>query len=322
MNDIKTPLPGSELLWKAMSSEEWLSSHNEARRMDAQNLDYNKSQNSLGALFKRFTNNELSNTEAALSWLELRLLLHPLQALIYHLNKSFVHFVSSSSQRHLQRFLAQVEEVQYLLKQWYSITQRTFGHNSSYTSHGSCNMVIYHLVSLNSLTYLPDIERLARGEIPIGEFRESLWMGKRYAEDAASIWCHCGQIIRHFRKLPVSFRPYWWSASIYRVALCIWATGIASRQDSKNTRSTTGSEYLAVDALPFDHPSIIQFMRHQAGVPVVSHADGSPVILKTPVDIVKHCITILEEEKSGLYITDGIKKRLAALVARVSSEKN
>ncbi|KAJ4360911.1 uncharacterized protein N0V89_001480 [Didymosphaeria variabile] len=117
VNELNSYLPTSEKLWTATSAETWLATYLELLKTNEAQTGSQEHGTSLAMLFKRFINGELSRAED-ISQLELRLLLHPIQALIYHLYKSFSHCFSSNSQRHLQRFLTQVEEVQYLLKQW------------------------------------------------------------------------------------------------------------------------------------------------------------------------------------------------------------
>lgn len=266
---------------------------------------------SAAVLFERFINGSLSDSDSTLSLLELRIILHPLQALIYHLNKTFTPFFQSDRQRQLQRFYAQLEDVQLLLRQWYDLAQRSFGNEIPPTC-----LIIYHLISLNAFTYFPDIEKLARGEYSIGEFRASLWAGKRYSEDAAQIWSHSAQVIRVYEALPSCSRPHWWHASIYRVALCMWATGVASEKGKRRF----GLEHIAVDTLRLGDPSSARFKRHQNGVTVLSNSDGSAMCLDDPLDIVRHCIGLIEVDTSGSRLAGGIKARLELLISRFSFE--
>ena len=263
--------------------------------------------------------NELSENGTHLSHTELRLLLHPLQALIYHLNKSLIYFLSSGSQRLIQRLLTQLEELQYLLKQWYTLSTKALQLQTGPPETGYCNLVMFHLINLNAITYFPDIERLARGEISIDRFRESLWAGKRCAEEAAQIWAHCGQVIRYYRLMLPSKRPYWWSAAIYRVALCMCATSLATRSSSAVSTGTSSSncdEHIAMDLLPFDHPSIVRYLRHQDALPTFSQSDRTLVLLESPVDIITHCISVLKEKAPSSQLDQGIGARLSAFAGR------
>lgn len=313
IDDCNAPVPYKDELWNATSAESWQAALAEAYQSNPQAAD---SSRSLAQLFNMFMSNELSSNTQTLLPIELRLLLQPLQALIYHLNKSIHYFFNSGSQRLLQRLLTQLEEVQYLLKQWYTISsQSTVLENPS--PNGCTNMVMFHLISLNASTYLPDIEKLARGDISSDTFHDSLWTGKRCVEEAPQIWCHCGQVVRYFRKMPASSRPYWWSAALYRVALCLWAVSLSSNINRTKTSSTSPeAEMITVDALPFDHPSIVRYLRHREGRPGLSHADGTVVSLVSAADVVQQCIEVLSEKTPLSQLDAGIKSRLSTLVER------
>lgn len=313
INELNAPVPESDVLWVAPSAEVW-----HRFLIDIQQSRPHSDgafRHSLADLFTKFMKSELSESPSPLSFIELRLLLHPLQAMTHQLNKSLMYFFNAGSQRLLQRLLTQLEEVQYLLKQWYAIASRTIG--GSDDSSNYCDMVIYHLTCLNTVTYFPDIEQLSRGDTSPEQFRASLWAGKRCSEDAAQIWCHCGQILRYFRRLPVTSRPFWWNASVYRAALYMWAASLVSRPDtSVMASSETGLGQIAVDALSFDHPSIIRYMRHQDGIPILSGSDGTPTPLDRPSDIIGHCIRILGEQGAGSQFDEGIRARLSLLRER------
>jgi hypothetical protein len=313
IHELNAPLPHCAQVWSAPSAEIWHRVLNEARLTRPQNDG--DTRHSLAKLFEQFMSNELSDRATVLSLTELRLLLHPLQALIYHLNKSLVYFCSSGSQRLLQRLLTQLDEAQYLLKQWYGICNRvTIGGYDNTTEKLCSTLVIFHVISLNAITYFPDIERFARGEMPMEKFFES-WAGKRCSEEAAQTWTHCGQVLRYFRQMPVSSRPYWWSASIYRAALCMWATSLASAASkSKAGWPASGGERIAIDALPLEHPSIVRYLRHQDSIPMLSTADGTLVELHNPVDVIRHCREVMREKEPLSPLDEGISTRLSVVV--------
>jgi len=321
VENIATPRPASECSWEAMSAQSWLNCYIDARQRELANLGEATSTPSLANLFAGLVNGELSNKAEEISWLELRLLLHPLQALIYHLNKTSSSNFRPNNQAHWQRFCLQVEEIQHLLKQWYDIAKQNIlsGDNISY--QGCCAMIVYHLISLNAVTYFPDIERLARGQISMAEFKESIWTERRYVKNLPFIWCHCGQILRYFRMLPKSRRPHWWSASIYRVALSLWATELAKEHISNKSKPKTLLKPLSVDTVPFHHPSIVRFLQHEDQIPEISHTDGSPAILNGPVDIIKLNIAFLDEQAPLSKFSQGIRTRLGMLVDRIIDKR-
>jgi hypothetical protein len=308
ISELNAPMPGSDALWAAPSAETWQKIVIETPHFRSHALG---TQHSLAELFGSFMSGE--RTEP-LSLTDIRLLIHPLQALMYHLNKSVVYLYSYGNQRFLQRLSSQLEEVQYLLKEWYALCRQILDRREGLDPNGCSNMIMYHLISLNAITYFPDIERLARGDIPSETFQQSLWAGKRCSEEAPQIWSHCGQVIRHFRQMPAQSRPYWWSASIYRIALCLWATSLSSKTPLYDA-SANGVERVSIDSLPFDHPSIARYLRHGDGCPVLSNSNGSLAILLVPIDIVRHCIELLRETARS-QVDEGIIARLEAMVER------
>ncbi|KAF2437258.1 hypothetical protein P171DRAFT_492252 [Karstenula rhodostoma CBS 690.94] len=311
VTDVNAPMPGSDKLWNASSLHVWQMIREEMHREHASNTERRDTRRSLATLYKQFMSNGLSDRGEMLSLVELRLLLHPLQALIHHINKSIVYFLHSNDKRFFQGLLTQLEEVQNRLKSWYVLASRSI--QPSDAIHGCATMVIFHLISLNAITHFPDIERLARGDVPPAQFREVFWTGQRIRDETPQIWCHAGQVLRYFRNIPASERPYWWSASVYRVALCLWAVGLAARDDG---RAPSAAEPVAVDKLPFDHSSLLKYLRYKHGRPVLSHRDGTAVWLDAPTDVVEHCIGVLGEHKPQSRLDEGISARLAGLVDR------
>ncbi|KAF2798822.1 hypothetical protein K505DRAFT_371460 [Melanomma pulvis-pyrius CBS 109.77] len=315
VNELNAPTPDSEELWNAESAHIW-------HRMLLKDRMGNHLRNSFhrdtcrspARLFSLFMSNRISDDGTILSLAELRLLLHPLQAMIYHINKSVFYLFASGGQKVLRGLVAQQEDVQYYLSQWYAISSRC---SSNLTPNGYVNMVMFHLIGLNALTYFPDIERVARGDISPEKFRESYWTGKRCSEEAPQIWCHCGQIIRYFRLMPASNRPHWWNAAIYRVALCMWATRVSNKAGGLRAASSSSRlEPIAIDRLQYNDPSIIRYLRHGDGLPNLSQSDGSSVSLGPDIAIVCHCIEVLKEKGPRSQLDDGIINKLSVLIER------
>jgi hypothetical protein len=80
-------------------------------------------------------------------------------------------------------------------------------------------MVLYHLVSLNTMASVLEIERLVRGGGRAGKPS-----GAKYAprsgcayhlspEDAREIYFHCGQPLRNTRLVPVPAWLPWWAGA-------------------------------------------------------------------------------------------------------------
>ncbi|CAO2654817.1 Nn.00g115500.m01.CDS01 [Neocucurbitaria sp. VM-36] len=85
IDDCNALIPSNNELWSATSLESWQTGLQE---IHWQNPQAASSSHSLAQLFNMFMSNELSHPAITLSSIELRLLLQPLQASIYHTNKS------------------------------------------------------------------------------------------------------------------------------------------------------------------------------------------------------------------------------------------
>jgi hypothetical protein len=308
ISELNAPMPGSDELWAAPSAEIWQKIVIEIRQSHPHDSG---THHSLAELFGSFMSGKRIKST---SLTELRLLLHPLQALMYHLNKSVVYLYSCGNQRFQQRLASQLGEVQYLLREWYVLCHQTLDRHEWLDPNGCSNMIMYHLISLNAITYFPDIEKLARGDVLLETFQQSLWAGKRCLEEASQIWGHCGQVIRYFRQMPAQNRPYWWNASIYRIALCLWAASLSSKVPLYEA-SASGIERVSIDSLPFDHPSIARYLRHGDGCPVLTNSDGSLAVLLVPIDIVRYCVGLLGETAQSQFDKE-IIARLEVMVER------
>lgn len=217
------------------------------------------------------------------------------------------HHHKSSRQPFTVLLSVQVHEIQELLQKWFEIAQARCPDD---TPANCANTMLYHLVVLNTMVSVPEIERLARqdkqsshssstksGSSPLSSTTTSTRQGPRSAlgrvyhldaEDAREIYFHCGQALRNIHLVPETARPPWWAGVVYRVALIAWANSMAHqhadvlaltsqppRQDGwhKNEMDSDAPpllEQLRLDALSARDPTIVAYLNHQAG-------SGSPV---------------------------------------------
>lgn len=317
ITELTAALPDNEGMWNAKSAREWGAAMVASRgNNDTSAL---KAPPSLYELFRRFMNREL--TDEMLTPLQLRLLLHPVQALVCHLHECLSCFAGGTAHRQGQRLLTQLEEVQSLLKHWYGICRRSICDVTKFDPVIGATAVIYHLINLNTMTNFLDIEKFARGDISKEQFLQTDWAKVRSAEDSSQIWFHCGQIFRLYRMMPEANRPPWWAASIYRVALIMWATSIAINSNgstmTNNSAAPHADTHFTVDNVPPEHNNIIRYLRYKEGIPMLSKRNGTLVGLDEPNNILAHCLDVLHEDESTMRLTEGIKSRLAQLVQRV-----
>lgn len=314
--DLQAPMPSSEKLWAARSADEWASRCKEAAS------DRLLAGLSLRDLFTSFVEGELSSTDIELSPLQLRLLLHPLQTLVCQL-RQFLSCLPDTGRQSLGTSISKVaikarlEEISALLRQWYAFTERHIDGDGRTCWTTTANLIMYHLISLNTRTSLGFIEQFARGEVKCACARHaSQWLYTHCIEDSEQVNFHCGQILRLVKSIPEGLRPPWWSGAVYRATLTAWATSMASIGARTPVDSTNeGDKPFAIDVLGPDHPSIEQYLRYKEGVPMLSKRDSILVRMNNPNNVLQHCISILEDDLS-MRATEGIMGKLQSLLDR------
>lgn len=315
---LNAPMPDAEVMWQARSSQEWLQA--------AENIhgQVYKSTPSVCELFSRFVDGELGNASNKLSPIQLRLLLHPLQALVCQLRQFLECLPDGSNHGKATRSVSKVatkarlEEISGLLQQWYDVSKQCSENIKGMCWTTCANLILYHLICLNVITSFPAIEQFARHESSVPPFRQSAWLQNRCVDHAEEALFHCGQVLRLVQTMPGQVRPPWWAGAVYRVALIAWVTRtaypeISSSSDRDFSKETNAP--FAIDALAPEHPSIARFLKYQEGVPNFTKRDGSPVPLNIPSDILSHCCDILELETT-MRLTDGIRSKLRGMIDR------
>lgn len=316
--NIQAPMPSSEHLWAARTADEWAVRYQEVLK------DKSLEGASLRDLFTSFVEGELSNTDIDLSPIQLRLLLHPLQTLVCQL-RQFLTCLPDSGRQSMGTSISKVaikarlEEISALLRQWYAFTQRCIakeGGETCWTTKAS--LIMYHLISLNTRSSLAFIEQFARGEVQCASARHaSQWLKRHCVDEPEEILFHCGQVMRLITSTPDALRPPWWAGAIYRVGLIGWATSMAGAAGSRLPldHATEVDKPFAIDTLEPEHPSIQQYLQYKEGVPMLSRRNGRLVEMKVPINILQHCVSILEEDLS-MRASEGIMRKLQGLLDR------
>ncbi|AEO55878.1 hypothetical protein MYCTH_2059558 [Thermothelomyces thermophilus ATCC 42464] len=327
ITELQCPLPAPEVLWMSADSAQWLGA------MQSLNVcTVNGTQpifstapaaQSLHGLFQEFLQDHPLMGQAGLSPQHLRLLLHPLQAMVCHLRQMVSCFSDVFSTPHpagcpvtKESILHRLDEVQALLQKWYDITM-----NYSKTNPGCpathCNLIMYHLVSLNTVADFSEIERLARRE----EFGGLQWElpirhGKCIFHRQKAI-IHCGQVIRLLRLMPKECRPAWWPAAMYRAMLTLWADSISrvdpnARGDEHGNIGSQESVLVMIDQLTLEHPALINYLWSGNGMPLLTQPRGTQVGLDDPGRLLTCAINDIETCYSS-RIGEGIKRKLISL---------
>lgn len=327
ITELQCPLPGPEVLWMSPNSEQWLSAMQSVygctTNVNPQLLSAPSVTPSLYDLFQDFLHDNLSRRQPSLSPQQLRLILHPLQALLCHLGQMLSCFSDVLSTRRTSArtvtkasTLLRLEEVQALLQKWYEMTL-SYSKAHPGCPITRCNLVLYHLISLNSVTNFPEIERLARREGFDGSYWELSLRYKRCIFQREEAIFHCGQVFRLLRQMPNDRRPAWWSAAMYRATLILWTDSISRIDPSFQTdkRDDAGGERsppVIIDQVTPEDPALVAYVWSGHGGAMLTRLDGSTITIDKPADILSYAVKNIESSFSS-RIGDGIKRKLIAL---------
>ncbi len=335
--DLQCPLPSPEVLWLAPNSERWLAAiqsvYGCTANVNPQLLSTPSSLTpSLYDLFQDFLHENLSRRQGSLTPQQMRLLLHPLQSLLCHLRQMLSCFSDILSTRRTtsrtvtkSSTMLRLEEVQSLLQQWYELSMAFYKANPN-CAVTRCNLVLYHLISLNAVTNFPEIERLARRDGFDGSYWELGLRHKRCIYQREEAIFHCGQVLRLLRLMPADRRPSWWSAALYRATLILWTDSISrldpsfKRADDATGATTSASPsgaagpVVAIDQVTPEDPVVIAYLWSGDGMAVLTRRDGaSTVSLDKPSDVLAYAVQTIDEAVSS-RLADGIKRKLMTLV--------
>ena len=307
--DLHVPMPDSDDLWHAPSAVEWLSlfesTHGQTYRSPASVRD----------TFTRFVDGDLAGKK--LSPTQLRLLLHPLQAQVSQLRQFIACLPDGGTHARSSRAVSKaatkvrLEEISTLLQQWYAISKESFSGNQGTCWTTCANLIMYHLISLNTITSFKDIEQFARREVSTAHAKGNNWLQSKCIDQPEEALFHCGQLLRLIRSMPKPVRPPWWAGAVYRAAIIGWATSMSRNGQPFTTGSETDDRpsQFAIDDLTPEHELIGRFVRHQEGEPMLNSADGNLIPVYIPSNVLSACVDVLEEDPS-MRLADGIKRKL------------
>jgi hypothetical protein len=325
VTELGAPMPDADPLWQAQTASEWSENFNHVHAFSNgfSSVGSGARPPSLRDLFRNFLDDEIviqDIQEVHLTPMHLRLLLHPLQTLVCQYSQLLSCFSDSLTSRSRNRALTaastrvRLEEVQALLGRWHDLAKRYMKVNPICPMM-QANLVMFHLVSMNTVTNFPEIERLARREGIDGSYQQMIWMHNKCLSDVQEAVVHAGQILRLVREMPRGIRPPWWAGAVYRAALVLWTDSLAHNESlSPNHQGQyqSSAATFAVDRLPADHQTIIRYMSRKEGNPTLTKLDGSPVPLDNGFAVLSHCIDVIDEGVSTRF-SDGIRAKLDKL---------
>lgn len=259
---------------------------------------------SLNGLFRSFLQGQLTvGDDTPLH--HLRLLLHPLQAMILEqqqLLRIFDTDEPSNRYRVLSKIkvLGRLQETQDLVQDLTVLLKRhlhaaTDNESDSQTRATDClSIIMLHLVSLNVFTSIPDIERCAKEEPPVSEMaRTAMWRRVRYPEGESYVLFHAGQIFRLIDSLPIDLRPTWWPVAIYRASVACWSLRSVEQQTSSRQ-----AREVSIDTLSPSEEE--RFLNTSTGIPVVTFSDRKRLPILEQNNSLLYCINKLESHPTQL----------------------
>lgn len=317
--DIETPLPDSEQLWTANTADSWFKAFTESHSYDMDHVATSSLSTrplpSLQALFQAFSSGNVTYQQISMSPLHLKLLLHPLHALTCHLRHALACDAevakSGRETRAISKALTlmKIEELETLLRRWYALNLEQERSDPS-NPVIQANFLLFHLISLNTVTSMPEIEKLARigplGESPT-EF--TLRYNKCVYQPTEALY-HAGQVLRVLKALPKSSRPPWWPAAIYRATMILWIDSLRQSQDL-NSHTKVGA-LRPIDTLLPSQSQETSYPWNSDEVLVLTRSDGTNTYLNLPNEVLRHCLEIIDDPLAT-GIASGIRRKLEIL---------
>ncbi|KAK6437839.1 hypothetical protein LTR95_005965 [Oleoguttula sp. CCFEE 5521] len=317
INDMRVAIPSEDSLWQAVSAADWLRA---IEQKSIGNATYSANP-SLSELFRGFTDGRTTSSRVS-PW-TLRLLLHPIQAMVCHIRQLLGCIEQSGNSRKPLRtttgnsMRGQLSQVQSLLRQWWDLAHPTFANDFEPCLQTRITLVLYHLISLNAVTSFAMIESLARETNGPGEMSQSAHL---CVDDVEEAFFHAGQCLRHLKALPKTVRPLWWPAAIYRVALVASVCTLAnsrpqwSMQEGMSHKSQNAKVVLINHCLPDDHV-LESYRKSREGEPALLMDDGSVLDILWTVTVIDYCVDLLNHDLASAFSL-GIRNRLETLSSR------
>ncbi|KAK7754701.1 hypothetical protein SLS62_003258 [Diatrype stigma] len=341
VSELLAPLPGPERLWTMTNGEAWLAATQSlygcTANVNPQLLSTPSLTPSLHDLFQDFLHDNLSRRQGGSPTPhQLRLLLHPLQALLCQLRQLLSCFSDvllnsrgggGGATRTVTKAstLLRLEEVQTLLQKWYQLSRAHADRDRDCDGIGDvvrANLALYHLIALNAVTSFPEVERLARRESFDGSYWELSLRHKRCIYQREEAVFHCGQVFRIVTRLmPTDRRPSWWAAALYRATLVLFVDSVSQLDPSFQKQRGGGGDdggsggssctSVSIDRLLPEDPLLKAYVWKGDGIPVLTRPHGI-VSIENPKDVLGYAIKSLEEGGS-LRMADGIRRKLITL---------
>ena len=250
--DFVSPMPDSNYLWYAKTATDWALVYQQIHEPAEPFTQIQSIRRpfTLRNIFRQLLDVDSNIENLNLTALQLRLLLYPLQTIVFQsqLFASYLIGVSSSSSL-LQSMQGsyeatstsnQLTEIQAWLGRWHTLVKKYL------TTNAVCpviqaSLVLFQMISLNTMVDFPAIEADVRGDTrtEAGEEQSlsafchfhSQHLGGSSTFSVRQVVYHCEKILSLVRAMHRNVRPSWWPGAVYRACLILWTIQSAYDKD-------------------------------------------------------------------------------------------
>lgn len=304
--ELSVPLPESDDLFRARSAHEWSAHMSKMYERKARQPVWSPRLPGLRELFCSFLGDHSHTLSASITPLHLRLLLQPLQTLVHQHRQILNCFSEGKSPTMENAAHMQLQEVHILLQRWYGLADWYLRARGSACSVIQTSLMMFHLISLNTVTDFGAIERMARGEpyggrTPIADLEEALF--------------HAGQALRLAKSFARSDeQPCWWAGCIYRASLVLWCDAVMQSRIDRRSYAQAEDRF-ALDGLTPDQQQIGKYLTKREGTPMLTMLNGSLIGLESESAILTYCVQILGMGTRTRF-NEGIAAKVSQLARR------
>ncbi|OTA58848.1 hypothetical protein K449DRAFT_354050 [Hypoxylon sp. EC38] len=343
---LNSSLPSGEEFWLAPDVSTWQQLL--TRDDDSGVGSYSRQplpQPSLRTLFQWFLNDDLTPAKRQyLRPLSLRLLLHPLHALVYNCRQLLDCLGGASCPRSFSPITkasthVRMHEIRSLLQRWLDLYKSSLlapwgssigNSNDSNDVLNTATLITFHAINLNTVASIPDIEDLGRRELSDREICHFSQEAAYFVHSPKEAVFHAGRIFHLLRGLDRKTRPPWWPAALYRAALTLWACSVfygplwtspstsyllIDEQEgdsldpySWNLVRGTGKDDIVGAHWDTRSPALIPALNNRTGT-------GGPVTLEHPTQVLGTCLMVFDTGIATRF-SEGIRGKLSQLLSR------
>jgi hypothetical protein len=324
ITELEVALPADDGLWLATNASDWARNLG-AREGMGENMGgllSKQQQPSLRQLFQSLLEDRLGHVKRPLQILHMRLLLYPIQILVYQQTQLQACFptqnlATKGSKRALEISCAvRSNDIECLLQRWKRYFDNLPHAQTRLRMMRQAALIIYHLICLDVHVSIADIERFTRGEAAAFSSADLCYFNDHWLRCPEAVIVHSGQILGLTRQTEPELRPLWWGAAVYRAAIALWICGVfRSRERIESDMYVANSSTTAVpiDAAEEHDPTMQAYINERIGTPHLTRQDGTRVSLDDPAAILDVCIDTLDCGPVATKFCQGAKWKLKTL---------